>query len=111
MATEDGGYIYVVHADYGDQGTEPEWNRWYSERHIPDLLSVPGWLATRRYTAVSGAPKYLTIHELESPQVFGSPDHQPVAGWGAWEGHIRNFSRGIFQLMSRHEKGARSGPS
>jgi hypothetical protein len=97
-------YIYVVQADYTDPLSEADWNEWYSEVHIPDLLSVPGWLSSQRYRAISGVPKYLTVHEIESPRIFGSPAHQKVAGWGQWEDRIANFSRGIFTLVSKHTR-------
>lgn len=97
-------YIYVVRADYTEPESEAAWNRWYSQTHIPDLLSVPGWLSSQRYSAVSGKPKYLTIHEIANPNIFGSPAHQKVAGWGMWESRVANFSRGIFKLVSVHGK-------
>ena len=98
------GYIYIARSDYTDPASEDEWNRWYTYRHIPDVLSVPGWLSSRRYCAVSGEPKYLTIHEIASLDVYGSPEHKKVAGWGPYEDRIANFSRGFFQLMSTHDK-------
>ena len=96
-------FIYVVRADYTHAPTEEAWNRWYAERHIPDLLSVPGWISSRRYRSIGDLPKYLTIHEIENPAVFGSEAHRKVAGWGEWEDHIANFSRGFYELMSSHQ--------
>jgi hypothetical protein len=63
--------VYVVAVEM-----EPEWedevNRWYSEEHIPGLLSVPGYRAARRYIAVDGQPKYLNWYEIDSMEAFRS---------------------------------------
>lgn len=52
-------------------GREAEFNSWYSDRHLPDVLDVPGYLAARRFSLESGqgrvAPTwhYLTIYEID----------------------------------------------
>jgi hypothetical protein len=53
------------------QGTEADYLAWYSEEHIPTLLQVPGWRRTRVFEQVDGnGPRYLALHELDSPAVF-----------------------------------------
>ena len=56
-------------------GKEKEFNRWYNEEHIQNLMAMPGFLNAARYVAVSGGPKYLACYELESPEVINSPEH------------------------------------
>ena len=51
---------------------EDEFNRWYNEEHIADLLSVPGVLSAARYEAMKGGPKHLACYELENAAVFES---------------------------------------
>lgn len=52
-------------------GREVQFNSWYSDRHLPDVLDVPGYLAARRYSleatqgAVSRPWHYLTIYEID----------------------------------------------
>ncbi|MBI2871785.1 MAG: hypothetical protein HYY00_01175 [Chloroflexi bacterium] len=55
---------------------EEEFNRWYNEEHIGDLLAIPGVLSAARYVAVKGGPKYLAYYELESPAVWDSEAFQ-----------------------------------
>ncbi|MCK9876723.1 hypothetical protein MXD61_09130 [Frankia sp. AgPm24] len=53
---------------------EAEYNRWYDEEHIPDVLKVPGIVSARRLRArdagpirVSGeAQPYIIVYELEA---------------------------------------------
>jgi len=53
-------------------GREDEFNRWYDERHVPDLLAVPGFVSARRFalTDATGQGKpdwtYLAMYELET---------------------------------------------
>jgi len=59
------------------EGREQEYNDWYSNRHLGDLLAIPGVKAARRYklaaTQVSGTPpqpyRYLAIYEIEADNV------------------------------------------
>ncbi len=48
---------------------EEEFNRWYNEEHLQELLAVPGVLNAARYEAVQSGPKHLACYELESTQV------------------------------------------
>lgn len=52
-------------------GREAAFNDWYSNRHLPDVLRVPGYLSARRF-ALAGAPgqappgwRYLAVYEVD----------------------------------------------
>ena len=51
---------------------EAEFNRWYNEEHLPELLAIPGVLNAARYEAVRNGPKHLACYELENPGVVES---------------------------------------
>jgi hypothetical protein len=49
------------------QGQEAEYNRWYDEEHIADVLAIPGFTGARRLvTEKADGREYLTIWEIES---------------------------------------------
>ncbi|HEY8290150.1 MAG TPA: hypothetical protein VIG49_12840 [Acetobacteraceae bacterium] len=56
---------------------EEEFNDWYNTAYIPEYLKVPGCLRARRFVAVEGLPKYLTVYEFANA---GVPD---TAAWAA----------------------------
>lgn len=56
-----------VGAEIGD-----DYERWYFREHLPERVGVPGFVAGRRYEAVSGRPRFLTYYEGGSPDVFVS---------------------------------------
>lgn len=60
---------------------EPEFNRWYDEVHIPQLVDrVPGVRGARRYRVAAdqfaGAPapanSYLTVYEIDPENIAGT---------------------------------------
>jgi hypothetical protein len=52
------------------EGREDDFNDWYTGRHIPDVLSVPGIVSAQRFRIVekeyTGSPyKYLSIYDFD----------------------------------------------
>ena len=62
---------------------EDEFNHWYNEEHLPELLAVPGVLSAARYEAVSSGPKHLACYELQSSAVVDSDafKDRPTTEW------------------------------
>jgi hypothetical protein len=64
--------ILVVQSGPADPSREDEYNDWYTNTHIPDMLAGPGFVAARRFRRVDQAatpdhlPAYLAIYELEA---------------------------------------------
>ena len=93
-----------------DPEHEDEFNRWYDEEHVPERMSVPGFLSARRYRAIEGGPKYLAIYELESPDVLQTETYKRLIGASESEWtkrmqkHYRNerFVRNVYvQILER----------
>ena len=59
---------------------EAKYNEYYDTVRTPANLQIPGCLHVRRYHAVEGAPKYLTMYEFE---------HEKVPETLAWENQRR----------------------
>jgi hypothetical protein len=58
------------------QGGEAEYNAWYDNRHLADILEVPGFVSAQRFglshqTTPPGVPasRYLAIYEIETDNV------------------------------------------
>jgi hypothetical protein len=69
----DTPWLYIVHTDIPDDIVD-EYNEWYDKEHLPRLVTVPGVIRARRYTAAAGNPRYLTAYELTDPNAFESPE-------------------------------------
>lgn len=46
---------------------------WYPRQHLPERLSVPGFLRGRRYAGVDASLPYATVYETEDASVLSSP--------------------------------------
>ena len=82
MANKKGTGLLMVWVDVpADQ--EHEFNHWYNEEHLPELLAIPGVLSAARYEAVRSGPKHLACYELESPSVVESDafKNRPTTEW------------------------------
>ena len=61
--------------------------------YIQDYLTVPGVIRARRFMAVEGQPKYLTVYEFERPDVPKSPAWNRVRDKNPWTHRIRHHMR------------------
>jgi len=54
-------------------GREEEYNAWYDDAHLPEVLRIPGFAAARRYamaddgdaTSAGLGARYLTLYDIE----------------------------------------------
>lgn len=66
-------YLLFVFSDCADPSREEEFNEWYDNIHVPDMLETPGMIRATRW--VSAHPernqrrKYLAMYELETDDI------------------------------------------
>lgn len=80
-------------------GKEEEFNRWYNEKHLPEVLGCPGFLSAARYECTAGEPRYLAMYELENENALKTPEMHRVRGWGDMFPHVRNFHERIYRRI------------
>lgn len=74
-------HTFVVLTNATDERHD-EFNTWYNERHIPDVLAVPGFVAAQRFRLAGAQPggrtdapwKYLALYEIETDDLKGTLD-------------------------------------
>ncbi len=89
-------------------GAEEMLEAWYKSEHLPERLGVPGFRRARRWLTVRGAPAFLTLYEVDSPEVLTSAaylarlnDPTPLSRRIMREA-IRNMSRTVCRLAAGH---------
>lgn len=99
MAAKKGTALLMVYVDI-DPEHNADFNAWYNEEHVPDLLQLPGFLNAARYEATLGGPRYLACYELESVAAMESEAFQAYLETPSeWSQRIslankgRNFTR------------------
>jgi hypothetical protein len=96
---QDTPWLYLVHTDIPDR-IVGEYNEWYDKEHLPRLVTVPGVVRARRYTAVSGSPRYLTAYELTDRNAFESPEGL-TARKTPWTEKMRSLFQNTRRSMCR----------
>jgi hypothetical protein len=75
-------------------GREAEFNRWYTERHLADVLGLDGFVAARRY-------------EFVPSRLSGSVDHPYMAIYEVEEGGRERAEKALLAALREN----RDGPS
>jgi hypothetical protein len=78
--------IFVVHTEPSSPDKDAEYNDWYANTHVPDVIALPGFVGATRYKlseaqlgkAPEGLPPYVTVYELEADDLQAT-----LAGLGA----------------------------
>jgi len=85
---------------------EADFNDWYDKEHIPALSAVPGVLAARRFRATaSGAPRYVALYHLATPDVQVSKEWDQ-ARQSDWTSRLSpHFSDRLRLVCRRYVKG------
>ena len=88
---------------------ETDWNNWYDTKHIPDRLNVEsGFLSARRFVAIEGEPKYLTLYDLASIDALRSKAYLelrdreaslPKGSFEAMTHRLPNYSLGLYKQI------------
>ena len=71
-------YSFVVLTN-ASGGRDKEFNEWYNNQHIPDVLKIPGFVAAQRFS-IAGAQmdgttspwRYLALYELDTDDLAGA---------------------------------------
>lgn len=55
-----------------DPSLQREADAWYIDEHLPERVQIAGYRSARRYVAVEGSPRYLSIFEADTPAALAS---------------------------------------
>jgi hypothetical protein len=82
------------------QEKEREFNEWYNNVHVPEILAVSGFKTGRRFQRVSGDQiEYMAMYELESLEPLKSEAYEQARGWGEFEPYISNQSWNVYRKI------------
>lgn len=91
----------IIWNDIAPEGRD-EFYAWHLNEHIPERLSVPGFLRGSRYIATSPEtkPEFLTLYETESADIATSAPYlqrlnAPTPWTKSATSHFRNTSRAL----------------
>jgi hypothetical protein len=81
-------------------------NAWYPRQHLPERLSVPGFLRGRRYAATGSGPAFFTLYETRDVSVLSSAAYlgrlnDPTDWTRRSLAHFRGMQRNPYRLLAR----------
>jgi len=62
-------WVLVVETNCNDADKESEFNDWYNNIHVPDMLETPGFMRTTRFqnsNPAEGRGKFVAFYEIET---------------------------------------------
>lgn len=97
--------LYMVECDISDPRVEAEWNAYYSERKLDEVLAVPGFRTSQRFKAVKPlASPYVAIHTVDSLEVLTGNAYRSGGGGffdPRFQPYIVNWHRNLFSGLER----------
>lgn len=78
----------------------PEHDDWHTHEHLPERLSIPGFIRGTRWVALRGQPRYVVIYEVAQVGTLTSEPYlqrlnNPTPWTAKMMPHYRNMSRGF----------------
>ena len=93
-----------------DEADDAVFNKWYNEEHLPERMSIPGYISARRFmldpadASANGVLRYLCIWELEndSPlqsQLYKDQNARPTPTKEAAGAVVKQRARGLYRQI------------
>ena len=87
-------YLLFAFSDCKDPAREAEFNDWYDNVHLPDMLEVPGMIKATRWKSADNKEnevrRYLALYELETDDL--RKFNEDVGKRGRWTMEQGRFS-------------------
>ena len=77
-----------------------EHDDWHTHEHLPERLSIPGFLRGTRWVAATGAPRYMVLYEVDDLDTLESAPYlerldNPTPWTRKMMPHYRGMARGL----------------
>jgi hypothetical protein len=87
-----------------------EHDRWHTHEHLPERLSIPGFLRGTRWVAIDGAPRCMVLYEVASLQTLSSEAYltrlnNPTPWTTRIMPHYRGMARGLCSVLGSFGQG------
>jgi hypothetical protein len=100
--TDTHGYDVLAVWNDVDPAHEAEYHRWYWEQHLPERLSIPGFLSAYRYQALDGSPKFFTWYFVRDVEVLRSLHYlERLANPTEWTQRVMPWFRNMTRCACR----------
>ncbi|MGD9365094.1 MAG: hypothetical protein PVH87_05315 [Desulfobacteraceae bacterium] len=70
-------WLLIVESNCTDPDRDADFNEWYNNIHLPDMLELPAVVRVDRYENINpgdGEAKYIALYEIESDDIHKTID-------------------------------------
>jgi hypothetical protein len=90
--------------DIAPEGRD-EFYAWHGHEHMPERVSIPGFLRGRRYVAVHGAPEFFNLYEIDTAATLVGEGYlarlnAPTPWTVSTVRHFRNVARSLCRVAA-----------
>jgi hypothetical protein len=98
-----GSAAMLLSFDVDTEATE-EHDRWHTQEHLPERLSIPGFRRGTRWGAIEGVPRYMVLYEVATLQTLASESYlaklnNPTPWTSRMMPHYRGMTRGLCAVL------------
>jgi hypothetical protein len=87
-----------------------EHDDWHTHEHLPERLSIPGFLRGTRWVSTGGSPRYAVLYEVERLETLGSEAYlERLNSPTPWTSRMMNHYRGMTRGLCSVERSYGSG--
>jgi len=102
--------LFIVRLRFNKRELEGEFNKWYSNIHLADMIKVERMKAARRFSSEVSDLKYLALYEFDSVEDMlksrESPERKAaLSDFARWTVHIDKIERYWLELIESESSG------
>ena len=105
-------WLLVAETNCTDPSREKEFNRWYDNIHLPDILETPGFIRATRYensSPAEGRGKFLVLYQIETEdmeQTMAALGENVTRKWqqGRMSELVETISATVYRQMTAPEE-------
>ncbi|PZN97695.1 MAG: hypothetical protein DCF30_16100 [Hyphomicrobiales bacterium] len=108
------GKAFLVIANTVAPTALAEYEAWHSFEHVPERLTMPGFLGGRRFVSGHGSEsRFLTLYDIDAPDALDTPQYQhllanPTPASLRMRPLMGDFRRFVYRETSRYGAGCGS---
>lgn len=105
------GPVFLAIGNSVDPAMRLDYEAWHGGEHVPERLTMPGFLAAMRYVGGRGAAaRYLTLYDLGSAEALETPEYldllaNPTPETRRMRPAMGAFSRSVYRETGRAGRG------
>ena len=83
-----------------------EFNNWYNDVHVPEVMASPGFLSNVRYEEVGAEGHYMAKYEISGEESLETPEFDKARGWKEMSSVVIRSGNALYRRIYTAQPGA-----